>query len=401
MEPVDNTDYYKLDVVPGAFVAVLGQNAHGVHSRDDLFVSALSEDGTVLWHEAGTAAFAREIAASRKAVVFATEFSGSLDYQGQRAFNDNSAAFLARLDEKGKLAWGRVLGTPSFTRVDALAQTPEGGAVIALGIFAAAKTGPLAVRVAGGKDAIVVAYDKAGEIAWSHPFGFAGYDEAEALFVDAAGDIVVGGRRYRSGSNWSMSHADGPCHGWVARLGPKGEERWRTDLGQGAARVTVSRMAPAPGGEIVVSGSIAGKQRLGNVELDAPAKDARYVARLGGDGKVLSARLLEPGDSHGCITVDAAGRVIFADERGIFEEPPAGARRTLLSFKDSGVSRVSDCRLDGAGHLYIAATASPGARIGDKTLAGPLRKRRTAWLKPYSVGFVAKIALSPEARQAP
>lgn len=389
-EPVDNTDFYRLALSPGQPLLLLGDNRTFVTSPDDMFVEAIGADGEAVWHKSGTAKWTRGIVATPQHAFISTEFGGDLAYEGVKAHAAGTAAFLAKLGPDGALAWGRVLETPSFTRVQSLAATPDGGVGLALGLFAAPARGPLAVKMAGGQDTVIVKYDASGEVVWTRAFGWPGYDEATALFALPDGDMIVTGTRWKSPDTWQFALADGRCHGWAARIGAAGEPRWSVDLGSDTMRVTAQRAARAPRG-MVVSGVVRYRNKLGGFELDGGPRDRGYLAALDDDGKVLWARLHEVPE---CIAVDREDRLVLAGKDGITIETAGGESTEVLAFPRDTVTRIHDCQLDDAGHLYVTGAARPGAKIGERTLAGPVIKRpRTSWLKPYEVGFVAKLAL--------
>jgi hypothetical protein len=389
-QPVDNTDFYKLSVVPGAPLLVLGDNQTFVTSPDDMFVEALTPEGAPLWHQVGTAKWTRALAGAREHAFIATEFLGKLDFQGFQARTPHTATFVAKLDGQGVLTWGRVLESLDFTRMQAMAATPDGGAIVAVGVFGPAKKGPLALPVAGGQDAVLLKYDAAGEVAWTKAFAWPGYDEVHRLFVTSNGDLLVTGTRWKKADASSMALADGRCHGFVTRLGPGGEERWTLDLGADTMRVTVVRAALGPGA-LIVAGSLRFRNRFGAFELDAGAKDRDYLASVAEDGQVRWARFH---DAPECIAASSPERLVLVDRDGVSVETPAGEATRVFSFEKGSITRITDCQLDASGSLYVAGAIQPGAKIGGLPQPGPrIQRARTSWLQPYDLGFVAKLNL--------
>jgi hypothetical protein len=378
-------------VAPGAPLFVAGNTEGLVSVRDDAFVEARDESGKVTFYLSGTAKHVRAASAAGDHAFFASEFSGALDFAGVRARTADTAAFVARIEASGTFTWGRVLTTPSFTRVAGVAAAPDGGAVVALGVFARPKEGPLAVPLAGSSDAVLVRYDAAGQVAWVKTFGWPGYDEAAGVAVGADGDTTMAGTRWKSPDQWASALADGRCHGWVTRLDARGEPRWSIDLGADTTRVTVNRMAPGARGEVVVGGSVRWRNKVGSFDLDGGEKDKAYLAAIDRDGHVIWVRLR---NTTGCIAVDTAGNVVSVSTEGIAVETPAGEATRVLAFEKDSVVEVSDCRLDGAGHLYVAGSARPKATIGGVPPSEVDHKRpQIAWISKYSEGFVAKIGL--------
>ncbi len=125
--------------------------------------------------------------------------------------------------------------------------------------------------------------------------------------------------------------------------------------------------------------------------LDGGAPDRGFLARLDASGQVRWARLH---DLPECMVVDAADRLALGGTHGVSVETGAGEPTVLLPFAKDDVHRVTDCRLDGDGVLYVAGTAVPGATLGGVRLGPPLLARKgTARLGSYEEGFVARLAL--------
>jgi hypothetical protein len=366
----------------------MGHNDWNVPTPDDLFVTALSADGAPRWERTGTAKWGRGLAGRDADLAIVTEVSGKLDFEGVRAHAHETAVLVAKLTSAGAFSWGRVLSSPSFTRGHDVAVGPDGGVITALGLFLGAKTGPLAVRVAGGEDAVIVKHDASGEVAWVKTFDWPGYDEALALAPTGDGDLMIAGTRWKLPETSLAALGTGPCRGWVARLRPDGQLRWSVEIGDAPGRVSLRRLATAADGTTFVTGLVSGPNRLGEHPIAKDTKERTFVAALDGRGAVRWARLR---DAVEALAVDSAGRAIAVGPAGVSIETEGGSSPIVGFPAGTG---ITDAAIDGAGHLYVAGTARPGATIGEATLGAPLKIRRlTSKLKPSEVGFVAKLAL--------
>jgi hypothetical protein len=387
-EPVDNTGAYAIAPLAGAPTLLVGNNDSLFSTPDDLFVAALDDAGRVAWRVSGMAKWGRSIARAPGRLYFGSEWSGDLDFAGVRAGASASGAFVAALDDAGTLLWGRPLTSGSFTRLVAVAPTADGGVAAAIGLFAAAPRGPLAMPVRGGQDAVVVKYDASGELAFARSLGVAGYDEAVGIVPAPGGDLFVAGTRWRGTSGWAWDLAEGPSKAWLARLAPDGSPRFQVELGPGGTHVAFTRVV-ASGDGVVVVGTMRWRNRLGEIELDAGATDRAFLAGLDGAGHVRWARFHR---APRCLAVDEEGRLVMADLDGVTRETEGGEVTTILPLSREAVVAIHDCAVDGAGAIYLSGHARPRSRLGDATLPGPAYVRpRTAWHNPYSEGFVAKI----------
>jgi len=390
--PVDHSDSDVLASVPDGGVLVLGENAFGIQSPDDLFLLRLSADGETIWQRRGTGRYVRAVAVGAGQAFLATEFSGRVNLDPVTVTGPGGVdAFVGAFGLDGSVAWGRVVSTADFDRAYGLAPTPDGGVVLALGAFVAPRSGPFAFTVAGGEDTVLAKWSAAGELAWLKTFGWPGYDHAEAVLADAEGHLLVAGTRWTSASTGAEALERGPCHGWVARLGPDSDTEWLHDLGDPAGFLTVSGMARSTRGRLVVTGRFRGRANLGAATLEASG-DSAYVALLDGTGAVMAARATPAG---GCLAVDAAGRILLSGSQGVLLVDPTAAPDAaptwLLRWEKNAVRSIRGCAAVGAHHLIVGGTADASAKIGGRSLPAPLTTR-FPHLPASSAGFVAKLA---------
>ncbi len=154
------------------------------------------------------------IAPDGSILMLALSFS---DLATGRAENDGiSSAFLLKYDPLGRLHWVQRIGSPrELHRATGLA-VDEHGAIYVAGGTHGAMDGPNQ----GGRDAFVVKYDAHGTRLWARQLGTPGMDEAHAVALTRAGDVVIAG--YTTG-RLGGAHAGGQDV-FVARFNSRGQQ---------------------------------------------------------------------------------------------------------------------------------------------------------------------------------
>ncbi|NVJ10535.1 SBBP repeat-containing protein, partial [Myxococcus sp. AM001] len=147
-------------------------------------------------------------------LMLALSFS---DLATGRGENDGlSSAFLLKYDPMGRLLWAQRVGSPhELHRASGLAVDGHGAIYVAGGTHGA-MDGPNQ----GGRDAFVVKYDAHGARLWARQLGTPGMDEAHAVALTRAGDVVIAG--YTTGQ-LGNAHAGGQDV-FVARFNSRGQQ---------------------------------------------------------------------------------------------------------------------------------------------------------------------------------
>ncbi|HKW14874.1 MAG TPA: hypothetical protein VJS69_10350, partial [Candidatus Krumholzibacteria bacterium] len=108
----------------------------------------------------------------------------------------------------------------------------------------------------------------------------------------------------------------GGVNAFVARYTEAGAMRWAKSFGPGEDQKGLS-IAPLAGGNILVCGQFSGTMTLGSKTLTAAGNVDIFIARLDGDGKVLSAsRIGGPGEEFGLFTATTGSTAIIAGGSG-------------------------------------------------------------------------------------
>lgn len=177
-------------------------------------------------------------------IMMAGSTNGSLS----GSFAGESDAFVRKYDPKGNELWTRQFGTVTIDEATALVVDAEGNIIVAGGT-----EGKLSGSSAGYYDVFVRKYNPKGNELWTRQFGTAKDDFAKALAVDAEGNIVVAGTTMGNLSGSSAGNYDS----FVRKYGPKGNELWTRQFGT----VTIDEataLAVDPAGNIMVAGFTGG-----------------------------------------------------------------------------------------------------------------------------------------------
>jgi len=165
----------------GGYV-VTGKFCLGFGSDWDLWVLRLNVDGTIVWQKRYRGAdwgsetgFAVRQTADGGYVVAGYTISFGVDEED---------AWLLKLDDNGTIAWQKTYGGAGSERARAIAQTADGGYVVA---------GETDSFGAGERDVWVLKLDANGNILWQKTYGGAGNEWARAIEQTTDSGYVVAG----------------------------------------------------------------------------------------------------------------------------------------------------------------------------------------------------------------
>ncbi len=214
-------------------------------------------------------------------------------------------AFVAGLSPQGELLWNTFLGGPGADEARGVAMDGQ-GVMYVVGKSAAGWGEPMQ-PFRGQEAAFVARVEPNGELAWHTFLGEGGQHLARAVALDSAGNIYVAGS---STQTWGTPRRPfgGGGDGYVACLGPEGNLRWHTFLG-GSGLDAALGLAVAPAGGLYVvgtSGATWGQPlwpHAGDLDAFAVHLDAQgnvvWSTFLGGDGQ----------DTANAVAVDARGNL--------------------------------------------------------------------------------------------
>jgi len=140
-------------------------------------------------------------------------------------------AYLVKYDGDGTLQWKRTVATPSGEAAGGVAIDGAGN------IYMVGQTaGDLGTGNLGSTDSFVAKFDAAGNQLWVRQFGTAGAENAEAVAVDAAGNVYVAGNT----AGFDPVLPSGQYAGYVAKFDSAGTFAWVRQTSSGAAASAVA-----------------------------------------------------------------------------------------------------------------------------------------------------------------
>ena len=214
----------------------------------DAWVAKFDPSGAVVWKtQFGSKAIdcSNSIAVDMAGTSYVTGWTnGDL---GGRNFGEDDV-WLAKLDSAGTLLWKTQLGSSGEEDSTSIA-VDSGGAVYVTGYT----EGDLAGTPQGRWDAWLARFDSRGELVWKTQLGTRNEERSEAVAIDSAGAVYVGGRTAGDLAGASKKGWDA----WLAKFDSTGAELWRTQLGLDASDMGYS-IAVDSADAIYVAGETTG-----------------------------------------------------------------------------------------------------------------------------------------------
>jgi len=260
--------------------------------------------------------------------VFAANFELGAETLVSQGAYDN---YLAKLDGDGAYLWAEGFGNADHQYAGHTVVDGDDN-LLQAGYFAGQLDyggGPM--LAAGANDVFVAKLDGDGEYVWNQRFGDGGDQRIEALAVDAAGRVLVGGRfdGVLDLGGDPLMH-DGNFDAFVAVFDGDGAHVWSRRLGgPGSARVDAITADPA--GNVIVGGVFNQTIDLGGGPVAAGPDTTAFLAKYDPAGNHLHSVILagDGGDQWiYAAAADSAGHVVVL---GTFTESIAIAGEALIS----------------------------------------------------------------------
>lgn len=334
---------------------------------NDVFVTKIDPAGQVLW------ALRTGDNQGQSVSAVATNAAGNVylagHFNGVMAFDPTTLTsaggldiYAARLGPDGSTVWAVRFGDAANQHINGAATTPEGDLIIAgdfLGSFSLG--GTMLQNPNAAASAFVARLSGAsGSPVWARSYadanGAAG-TVAQAVAVDASGDIVVGGTVSGTTSFGGQTISGAPGKNtYLLKLDAAGDHVWSKGFSaaQSSPNFKITSVAAAPDGSVTIAGPVGGGTDFGG---GPTGTGGLYVARFDAGGAYQWNRMI--GGTSGSTVVaavDAAGEVAVT-----------GGYLGIISFgagmftNTAAMTNVFLAKLDPQGeHLWSKAFASAG-----------------------------------------
>jgi len=179
------------------------------------------------------------------------------------AGDDNTDAFVVKLTLEGEILWQKTLGGPAEDIARSAAETADNGYVVA---------GYTQSFGAGGADVWVIKLDQDGHLLWQETLGGPSDDQANAMIVTRAGEIVIAGN--------TSSFGAGGSDMWILKLSGDGIPLWQETMGTPGEDKAMSIIETADGslvlaGHFMLAGSVSYNLWVSKLDPDGSIRWSR------------------------------------------------------------------------------------------------------------------------------
>lgn len=347
----------------------------------DAFIAKYDTDGLIQWVRTGGDDLvdqANDVAVDAEGNAYVTGFFttngpnptvsfGPISFPG----NGSSDLFLAKYNAAGELLWIRTGGGPLAEEGRGVALTPNGLIVVSGYFQGTAEFSGLTMVSQGQSDALVLAYDAAGDLVWAVSDGGTGDDKANKIAALANGDLAIVGsfQGVASIAGGSLTSA-GLSNLFLARYDGTGAGIWSRSAGSALsfAGDEAYQVAEAPNGDLLLCGDIAGIAAFGGLTVVPQGGRDIFIARY-----------------------NAVGDVLWVHHAG----GPQADHGYGLAVDADGNSYLTGQADDGAATVFDTITLAP---FGNESvfLAKYNSEGAIQWVRRYAPGLGRAIALTTE-----
>jgi hypothetical protein len=273
--------------------------------------------------------------------------------------------------------WSKGLGGFGYDMALGGAVDPSGNVVVVGTFENAVDFGGGALVSAGDYDIFVAKYNASGVCQWSQRFGSTGEDNANAVAVDASGNVFVtgnfngtvdfgGGNLVSAGSNDIF----------VAKYNASGMHQWSKGFGSAIYDNAVG-VAADGSGNVVVTGAFQGTANFGGGNFVSAGSYDIFVAKYNASGvhqwsKGFGSTVPDVGNS---VAVDGSGNVVVTGSVGVGGDPDifltkynaSGVQQWSRGFGDWGFDVGRAVAVDGAGNIFMTGSFESFVNFGGAT----------------------------------
>ena len=194
------------------------------------------------------------------------------DMKGLNKGIENSDAIIVKYDKNGSVQWKKSFGGKDTDSFNSVAAASDGG-FVAVG-ESVSSDGDMKERVAGTGSAIIVKYDKNGNVQWKKSFGGTDDDSFNSVAATSDGGFVAVGDSWSSNGDMK-GLSKGAADAIVIKYDKSGKLQWKKSFGGKGLDCFYSVVAASDGGFVALGQSSSSD---GDVKgLDRGSSDAIIV----------------------------------------------------------------------------------------------------------------------------
>ena len=250
LAPPSRTEVSAISVVPSGDIFVTGSTqanlAGDSFGSEDGFVVSLSSAGNLNWtSQYGSSEFDSALAVDSNS--FGESFSVGRTFGDIGSSNAGKTdGYVVKFDSSGQPSWSAQIGSTEIDSVQAVAASPDGGALVT-----GQTSGTLERPTSGDRDAFVSRYDDSGNQLWLSQYGGSGFERAEAIAIDAIGNSFTAGVKMANGFKLDTQDA------FLAKHDVDGDFAWMVSLASNL-RDQANAVAIDSSGDIYITGTTKG-----------------------------------------------------------------------------------------------------------------------------------------------
>lgn len=302
-------------------------------------------------------------------IVIAGAFNGSINFGGTTLTSSGDFdGFVAKYSAAGTLLWANRMGGLAGDYAYSVAVDRSNNVLVA-GLFSTtANFGGAPLTSAGGGDIFVVKFSASGAHLWSKGFGGTGGDFAQAVAVDAANNVIIGGRfgfgfaggREVDFGGGLLAPLGSSYDVFAAKFNASGAHLWSRRAG-GTQIDNLKTLVVDSAGDVLIGAEFEGTADYGGGNLVSAGFADIVIAKYGGvSGNHLMSRRFggTATDAIASMVLDPANNPILT---GIF--------KSTIDFGGGAMTT------SGAADFYLAKLTPIGTHIWSKKFISGLTGR--------------------------
>jgi len=268
---------------------------------------------------------------------------------------------IVKVDAVGNQLWQKTVGTSQEDRINDVANTSDGGFVVA-GITA----GDVGSGYLGNEDGMVLKFDKDGNQIWGQNIGTSSSDLINSIIQTSDGGYALGGMTYGDTGNGNIGESDG----LMVKLDASGSKVWARNVGTNQSDQIFTIVETADGG-FAVAGSTAGALSNGNMGQDdgfvikfSPVYTISFDGNGGAGSMKSQSGFLDTSDSLGGNQFANSGKTFVG-----WATSEENAKKGIVEYTDGqGMTYSGDMTLYA---VWKSPAPTPPSKVDDANTSDP------------------------------